>query len=146
MALSKSACTFSSPQAHPRRLSLHKSNTIYFFLLMLFLLSFFLDCPITFSMLSPFFIYFYPHHISTIHFHLTSLLLWHLLLFTFEEDGGRNLLSCGLLCSGHFLINMADKTIVYHLTWMQKATPDHKLPYCPLTSTLFRLQLPLRIL
>ena len=66
--------------------------------------------------------------------------------FYIKEDGGRNLLSCGLHCSGHFFINAADKAIVYYLMWMQHATPNHKLPYCPLTSTLFRLQLPLRIL
>ena len=68
-----------------------------------------------------------------------------LLPFTFKEDSGRNLLICGLHCSGHFLINTVDKAIVYHLIQMQQATPGQKLPYCPLTSTSFRSELPLRI-
>ena len=93
-----------------------------------------------------FLIYLYLYHISIIHSHLTSLLLWHLLLWTSEEDGGRNLLSCNLHCSGHFLINATDKTVVYHLMWMQQATPDQKFHYYPLTFTLFKLQLSLRIL
>ena len=84
----------------------------------------------------------YLHHPS----HLTSLLLWHLLLLTSDEDGERNLLSCDLHYSGHFLINATDKTVVYHLMWMQQATPDQKFHYYPLTFTLFRLQLSLRIL
>ena len=96
-------------------------------------------------MLSPFLIYLYLHHIFTIHFYLTSLPFWHLLPFTSKEDGGRNLLSCGLHCSGHFLINVADKVVVSHLMRMQQATSSQKLPYCPLTSTLFRSRLPLRI-
>ena len=36
-------------------------------------------------------------------------------LLKLEEDGGRNLLSCDLHCSGHFLINAVDKTVVHHL-------------------------------
>ena len=90
-----------------------------------------------------FLIYLYLYHISTIHSHLTSLLLWHLLLITSKEDGGRNLLSYDLHCSGHFLINATDKTVVYHLMRMQQATPDQKFHYYPLTFTLFRLQLSL---
>ena len=96
-------------------------------------------------MFSPFLIYLYLHHILTIHFHLTPLLSWHLLPFTSEEDSGRNLLSYGLHCSGHFLINATNKTIVYHLMRMPQATPDQKLPYWPLASTLSKLQIPLRI-
>ena len=89
-------------------------------------------------MLFPFLIYIYLHHISTIHFYLISLPFQHLLPFTFEEDGGRRLLSYDLHYSGHFLINVADKAIVYHLMRMQQATLGQKLPYCPLTPTLFR--------
>ena len=88
-----------------------------------------------------------PHfsYISTIHPYLTYLLSWHLSLPVSEEHGGRNLLSYDLHCSGHFLINAADKVIVYHLIQMKHATPGQKLPYCPLTSTSFRFELPLRI-
>ena len=92
------------------------------------------------------YLYLYLYHISTFHSHLTSFLLWHLLLLTFKEDGGRNLLNYDLQCSGHFLINAVDKAVFYYLMRMQQATLDQKLPYCPLTSTLFRFQLPLKIL
>ena len=74
---------------------------------------------IPFPMHPPFLIYLYLHHIFTIHFYLASLLFWYLLPFTFETGGGRDLLSCDLYCSGHFLINAADKAVVYHLTRMQ---------------------------
>ena len=111
-----------------------------FFLLFLFFL--FLT---PFLMLFPFILYLSFHHVFTIHFYLTSLLFRHLLPFTSEEDSGRNLLSSELHCSDHFLINAANKAIVYHLLWMQQATPGQKFPYCPLTSTLFRSWLPLRI-
>ena len=83
---------------------------------------------ILFSMLILFLIYFYLYHISTLHSHLTSLLSWHLLLLTSEEDGERNLLRCDLHCSGHFLINAADKAVAYHLMRIQQAIPDQKLP------------------
>ena len=56
-----------------------------------------------------------------------------------EEGRGRNLLSCGLYCSGHFLINAADKTIVFQLMRMQQAIPGLKHPYYPLSSTLLIL-------
>ena len=115
-----------------------KSSTVHSFLSMFFLLFLFSFFFIPFPMLFPFLIYLYLHHIFTIHFYLTSLLFWHLLPFTFEEDGGRNLLSCGLHYLGHFLINAADKAVVYHLMRMQQVTPRQKLPYCPLTSTLFK--------
>ena len=87
----------------------------------------------------------YLHHICTIHFYLTTLLFWHLLPFTSKKDGGRSLHSCGLHCFGHFPINSADKAVVYHLMWMQQATSSQKLPYCPLTSTLLRSHLLLKI-
>ena len=124
-----------------------KSNHVHsllsmFFLLFLFLLSFFNSLFQCF----PLFLYLNLHHISTIHFYLTSLLFWHLLPFRSREVGGKSLLSCGLYCSGHFLINAANKVVVYHLMQMQQATSNQKLPYCPLTSTLFRFQLQLRIL
>ena len=112
---------------------------------MFFLLISFLLFWSPFLMLSPFLIYFYLHHISTIHFYLPSLLTWHLLPFTSEEDGGRSLLSCSLHYSGHFFINMADKAIVYHLMQMQQTTAGQKLIYCPLTSILFRSYLLLKI-
>ena len=80
------------------------------------------NLTMSFPMLFPFLIYLYLHHIFTIHFYLTSLLFWHLLPFTSEEDGGRNLLSCNLHCLGHFLINAADKAVVYHLMRMQQVT------------------------
>ena len=98
----------------------------------------FLSFSILLLMLFPFIIYLYFHYIFTIHFYLTPLLFRHLLHFTFKEDGRRNLLSCGLHCSGHFLINAIDKVIVYNLMWMQQATLGQKLPYYRLTSTLFR--------
>ena len=75
----------------------------------------------------PFLIHSFLHHISTIHHNLTNLLLWHLSLFTFEEGGGRNLLSYNLHCSGHILINVADKAIAHQLMRRQKATPNYKL-------------------
>ena len=50
--------------------------------------------PPLFSMLSPFLIYLYLHHIFTLHFYLTSNLFWHLLSFSSKEDGWRNLLNC----------------------------------------------------
>ena len=59
------------------------------------------------------------HRILTIHFYLTPLLFRHFLPFTSEEGGGRNLLSCDLHYSGHFLINAADKTVVFQLMRMQ---------------------------
>ena len=59
------------------------------------------------------------HRILTIHFYLTPLLFRHLLPFTSEEGGGRNLLSYGLHCLGHFLINVADKDVVFQLMQMQ---------------------------
>ena len=77
------------------------------------------------------------HRILTINFYLTPLLFQHLLPFTSEEDGGWNLLSYGLYCSGHFLINTTDKDVGFQLMQMQQATPGLKLPYCPLSSTLF---------
>ena len=114
--------TFSSPQARLRRLSLHKSNIVHSLLSMLYFLfsSFFVSIP--FLVLSPFLIYFYFYHILTIHSHLTPILSWHLLLLTSKEDGGRNLLSCDLHCSSHFLINAADKVVAHHLMRMQQAT------------------------
>ena len=112
---------------------------------MFFLLFLFSLFSIPFPMLFPFILYLSFHHIFTIHFYLTSLLFRHLLPFTSEEDGGRNLLSSELHCSDHFLINATNKAIVYHLLWMQQATPGQKFPYCPLTSTLFRSHLLLRI-
>ena len=63
-------------------------------------------------------IYLCLYHISTIHSHLTSLLLWHLLLLTLEKDGGMNLLNCDLHYLGHFLINAADKAVAHYLIWM----------------------------
>ena len=111
-----------------------------FFLLFLFSLFF-----IPFPMLFPFIIYLYFHHIFTIHFYLPPSFFDTLLPFTSKEDSGRNLLICGLHCSGHFLINAADKVIVYHLIQMKHATPGQKLPYYPLTSTSFKSELPLRI-
>ena len=98
-----------------------------------------------FPMLFPFIIYFYFYHIFTIHFYLTSLLFRHLLPFTSEEHGERNLLSYGLHYSGHFLINETDKTVVYHLIRMQQNIPSKNLPYCPLNSTSFKSYRPLRI-
>ena len=62
-----------------------------------------------------FLIYFTFSHISTIHPYLTYFLSWHLFLSISEESGGKNLLSCDLYYSSHFLINAADKTIVHHL-------------------------------
>ena len=56
-----------------------------------------------------------------------------------EEGHGRNLLSCGLYCSSHFLINAADKAIVFQLMRMQQAIPGLKHPYYPLSSTLLIL-------
>ena len=106
--------------------------------------SFLLQLPF-FPMLSPFLLYLYLHQISTIHFYLTFLIFWHLLPVTPEEDGGRNMISNGLHCLGHFLINAVDKAVVYHLMWMQQTTSGQKLPYCPLTSTPFKSQLLLRI-
>ena len=91
-----------------------------------------------FSILPHFLIYFYLPHIFIIHFYLTSLLFWHLLFFTSEAGGRRDLLSCNLYYLGHFLINAVDKTVVYHLMWMQQATLGQKLPYYLLTSTLFK--------
>ena len=122
-----------------------KSGTIYFLLPMFFLLFLFSLFLIPFPMLFPFIIYLYFHHIFTIHFYLPPSFFDTLLPFTSKEDSGRNLLICDLYCSGHFLINAADKAIVYHLIQMQHATPGQKLPYCPLTSTSFRSELPLRI-
>ena len=115
-----------------------KLRTVHSLLPMLLLLFPFSLFLIPFPMFSSFLIYLYLHHISTIHFYLPSLLTWHLLPFTSEEDGGRSLLSCSLHYSGHFFITAADKTVVYHLMRMQKATLGQKLPYHPLTSTLFR--------
>ena len=123
----------------------NKRNTVHSPLSMFFLLISFLLFQSPFPMLSPFLIYFYLHHISTIHFYLTSLLSWHLLPFTSEEDVGKSLLSCALHCSDYFLINAIDKAVVYFLMRMQQATPGQKLPYCPLTSTLFRSYLLLKI-
>ena len=91
-----------------------------------------------FSILPPFLVYFYLPHIFMIHFYLTSLFFWHLLFFTSEASGRRDLLSCNLYYSGHFLINAVDKTVVYHLMRMQQATLGQKLPYYLLTSTLFK--------
>ena len=82
------------------------------------------------------------HRILTINFYPTPLLFQHLLPFTSEEDGGWNLLSYGLYCSGHFLINTTDKAVGFQLMQMQQATPGLKLPYCPLSSTLFWPWLP----
>ena len=118
---SRWSCSLSSPRAF---------SSVSFLSLPLF--------PIPFPMLPPFLIYLYLHHIFTIHFYLASLLFWHLLPFTSETGGGRDLFSCDLYCLGHFLINAADKAIVYHLMWMQQATSGQKLPYCLLTTTLFR--------
>ena len=73
------------------------------------------------------------------------LLFRHLLPFTSEEGGGRNLLSCDLHCLGHFLINAANKIIVFQLMRMQQATPGLRLPYFPLSSTPFWSRLALRM-
>ena len=78
------------------------------------------------------------HCILTIHFYLTPFHFRHLLPFTSEEGGGRNLLSCGLHCLGHFLINAVDKTTVFQLMRMQQAIPGLKHP-SPLSSTLLIL-------
>ena len=78
------------------------------------------------------------HYILTIHFYLTPFHFRHLLPFTSEEGGGRNLLSCGLHCLGHFLINAADKATVFQLMRMQQAIPRLKHP-SPLSSTLLIL-------
>ena len=93
-------------------------------------------------------IYLHLHHILTIHFHLTPFLFWHLLLLSFEEDGRRNLISCDLHYLGHFLINVANKTIVYHLIQMHATSctrPEASL-MSPDFLSLFRFQLPLRVL
>ena len=46
-----------------------------------------------------------------------------MLPFTYEEDGGGDLSDCGSHCSSHFLINVVDKTVAYHLMRMQQAMP-----------------------
>ena len=78
------------------------------------------------------------HRILTNHFYLTPFHFRHLLPFTSEEGGGRNLLSCGLHCLGHFLMNAVDKTTVFQLMRMQQAIPGLKHP-SPLSSTLLIL-------
>ena len=92
-----------------------KSRTIHFLLSQCSSFCFLSLVPIPFSMLFSFLINLYLHHIFTIHFYLISHLFLRLLPFSSEEDGGRNLLSCGLHYSSHFLINAADKAIVHHL-------------------------------
>ena len=83
------------------------------------------------------FIYFSFSHIPTIHPYLTYFLSWHLFLSVFEEGGGRNLLSCDLHCSGHFLINATDKTVAHHLMRRQQDTQNWKLPLWSQILSLF---------
>ena len=75
-------------------------------------------------------------HILTFHLYLTNLYSWHLSLFTFEEGGRRSLLSCDLHCSGHFLVNAADKPVTHHLMRKQQTTPNWKLPLFSLILSL----------
>ena len=119
----------SSTQVLPRILGLQKKSNCSFFssfsLITIFLFSLF---PIPFSMLFPFLIYLpslaSPPSIST----QPPLFFRHLLPFTSGEDGGRNLVSCFLHCSSHFLINAANKADVFQLMQKQQATPGLKLP------------------
>ena len=76
-------------------------------------------------------------HILTFHLYLTNLYSWHLSLFTFEEGGRRSLLSCDLHCSGHFLVNAADKPVTHHLMRKQQTTPNWKLPLLSQILSLF---------
>ena len=69
---------------------------------------------IIFSANPPLIRYFSFPYISTIHPYLTNLLSWHLSLSKSKEGGRRSLLSYDLHCSGHFLINAADKVVAHY--------------------------------
>ena len=132
-------CTNFSIQASPRRPQLHKkcycSLSSFSVLLVPFLYPD--TCVSIFFSVNPLFLIYssFPH-ISTFHLYLTNLPSWHLSLFTSEEGGGRGLLRYDLHCSGHFLINAANKTVAYHLIRRQQATPNEKLPLWPLFLSL----------
>ena len=94
-------------------------------------------CLVPFSLKTLSFLYTPPSfHILTFHFYLTNLSPWHLSFFTSEESDRKSLLSCDLHCSGHFLINVADKAVVHHLMRWQQATLNWKLPLFSLILSL----------
>ena len=86
----------------------------------------------------PLFIYLYLPHILTIHSYLTSFFFDTCYLSHLKKMVAGICLVVTYTIQVTSSFNAADKAIIFQLMRMQRATPSLKLPYYPLSSTLFK--------